>query len=62
MAMYYYYTHIQCILAYPNLDYPNPCLSELQINEILSLSITKHIISFLQIIHLQESSGPKEFR
>ena len=25
---------VQCILAYQNLDYPNPCLSELQINEI----------------------------
>ena len=27
---------LQCILAYPDLDYPNPHLSELQINEIHS--------------------------
>ena len=26
--------YVQCILAYLNLDYPNPRLSELQINEI----------------------------
>ena len=61
---------VQCILAYPDLNYPNPHLSELQINEIhsnfsvqfWSLSITKHII---WIIHLSEplekKQGPKEF-